>query len=169
MGVLGGSLADWTVRKFGIKIREKCLIEVHDDFDTEPINWRHFATDHIWKHILKKHLPKIFFWILGSIIFVTIVQSAYNLEVQIVENGILLLILAGCVGILPLAGPNIIFITLFAQGILPFSVVLTNSVVQDGHGLLPLLGFSLKDTMKIKLFKLMFGFGAGLTLFTFGF
>ena len=97
-------------------------------------------------------------------------QSAYNLEEQIVENGILLLILAGCVGILPLAGPNIIFITLFAQGLLPLSVVLTNSVVQDGHGLLPLLGFSLRDTtMKIKLFKLMFGFGAGLTLFTFGF
>jgi len=76
---------------------------------------------------------------------------------------------AAVIGILPLSGPNIVFISMYAQGILPFSVLLTNSIVQDGHGLLPILGFSVEDSVKIKVFNLAFGLIIGFAVAIFGF
>jgi hypothetical protein len=57
---------------------------------------------------------------------------------------------------------------MFATGVIPFSVLLTNSIVQDGHGLLPMLSYSVKDSIKIKLFNLIIGLTLGTILFAFG-
>jgi hypothetical protein len=50
-----------------------------------------------------------------------------------------------------------VFVMMFAQGLIPFSVLLASSIVQDGHGMLPLLSYSVKDSILIKLFNLAFG------------
>jgi hypothetical protein len=72
------------------------------------------------------------------------------------------------VGLIPESGPHIIFVKLFADGMIPFSVLLTSSIVQDGHGMLPMLSYSIEDTVKIKLFNFAFGIIIGLILFSFG-
>jgi len=71
------------------------------------------------------------------------------------------------VGIIPESGPHIIFITLYAQGIIPFGTLLANSIVQDGHGALPLLAESRKAFIKMKLINLTVGLVAGLAYFIF--
>ncbi len=167
-GIVGGLVADKIVRLFGITVSEKCLIELHNGFDTQSIHWKHFFTVHTWRHIFKKHVLKIFIWILGSIIIISLLQNAFNIEKYLTDRTIIVLLLAGLIGIVPLSGPNIILITLFAEGIIPFSVIITNSIVQDGHGLLPLLGFSVNDSIKIKIFNLLYGCGIGLILLSFG-
>ena len=48
-------------------------------------------------------------------------------------------------------------------------MVLVNSIVQDGHGLLPIIGFSIKDALKLKIFNLVFGLVVGLVVFSLGF
>jgi len=58
---------------------------------------------------------------------------------------------------------------MYAQGLVPFSVLLTTSFVQDGHGMLPLLSYSLKDSVLIKVFNLVFGLLVGGVLFALGF
>jgi len=58
---------------------------------------------------------------------------------------------------------------MYAQGLVPFSVLLTTSFVQDGHGMLPLLSYSFKDSVLIKIFNLVFGLLVGGVLFAFGF
>ena len=60
------------------------------------------------------------------------------------------------------------FVMMYAQGLIPFSVLFTVSFVQDGHGMLPLLSYSLKDSVLIKLFNLVFGLVAGSILFAIG-
>ena len=40
--------------------------------------------------------------------------------------------------------------------------------VQDGHGMLPLLSYSFKDSVKVKAFNFSFGVIFGLILFAFG-
>jgi hypothetical protein len=57
---------------------------------------------------------------------------------------------------------------MYAQGLVPFSVLFTTSFVQDGHGMLPLLSYSLKDSILIKLFNLIFGLSIGVILFALG-
>ena len=72
-------------------------------------------------------------------------------------------------GIIPESGPHLIFVMMYAQGLVPFSVLLTTSFVQDGHGMLPLFSYSLKDSVLIKVFNLVFGLLVGGVLFAFGF
>ena len=72
-------------------------------------------------------------------------------------------------GIVPESGPHLIFVMLYAQGMVPFSVLFTTSFVQDGHGMLPLLSYSLKDSLLIKSFNLVFGLAAGGLLYAAGF
>jgi len=78
------------------------------------------------------------------------------------------LLFAALIGIVPESGPHLIFVMMYAKGIVPFSVLFTASFVQDGHGMLPLLSYSIKDSVLIKLFNLCFGITTGGILFFLG-
>jgi len=71
-------------------------------------------------------------------------------------------------GVIPESGPHLILVMKYAQGLLPFSILFTASFVQDGHGMLPSLSYSLKDSVLIKVFNLAFGLIAGGALFALG-
>ncbi|MFO7972800.1 MAG: putative manganese transporter, partial [Desulfobacterales bacterium] len=79
------------------------------------------------------------------------------------------LVIGALIGVIPESGPHLIFVMMYAQGLIPFSVLLTTSFVQDGHGMLPLLSYSLKDSVMIKIFNLVFGLLVGGVLFAIGF
>jgi len=79
------------------------------------------------------------------------------------------LLIGALMGIIPESGPHLIFVMMYAQGLVPFSVLFTTSFVQDGHGMLPLLSYSLKDSVLIKVFNLAFGLAIGGALFVFDF
>ena len=77
-------------------------------------------------------------------------------------------LLGALAGIIPESGPHLIFVMLFAEGVIPFSVLFTSSFVQDGHGMLPLLSYTIKDSILIKILNLGFGLGVGLVLYWVG-
>jgi len=79
------------------------------------------------------------------------------------------LLIAALMGIIPESGPHLVFVMMYAQGLIPFSVLLTTSFVQDGHGMLPLLSYSLKDSVLIKVFNLVFGLAVGSMFFVLNF
>lgn len=56
-----------------------------------------------------------------------------------------------------------------SMGLSAFSVLLASSIVQDGHGMLPLLSYSVKDSVLVKLFNLVFGLAIGGGLYLIGF
>ena len=66
------------------------------------------------------------------------------------------------------SGPHLLFVTMFSQGLLPFSILLANSIVQDGHGMLPLLAESRKDFIKVKAINMLVAFIAGSFFLIFG-
>lgn len=84
------------------------------------------------------------------------------------EYTFLLLILGALVGLIPESGPHLIFVMLFVKGLIPFSVLFTSAVVQDGHGMLPMLSYSVKDSIKLKMFNISFGLLLGILLFVLG-
>ena len=71
-------------------------------------------------------------------------------------------------GIIPESGPHLLFVTLFAEGKIPFSILLASSIVQDGHGMLPLLGDSLMAFAVVKAINLAIGLLVGLAVFACG-
>ncbi|NPA67834.1 MAG: hypothetical protein GXO50_04405 [Chlorobi bacterium] len=122
----------------------------------------HFLKEHLWKHVVKKHLPRIFFWTFGTLLFINFLMNYIDVEAWISQNMYVVLLIAILTGIIPESGPHLIFVTLFAQGTIPFSILLASSTVQDGHGMIPLLAESKKGFLVIKLINIAFGSAIGL-------
>ena len=110
----------------------------------------HFIEDHIWHHLIKHHALSIFLWTFGTLIVCQIGLQYLDITKWISDNMLIVLIFAILIGIIPESGPHIIFITLFAQGAIPFYVLLVNSIVQDGHSTLPLLAHNKMDFLMAK-------------------
>ena len=165
-GILGGYITDILVKKFNIKVCYSCKdLEVHP----KERNFKHYLKDHIFNHIIKKHIWKTALWTFGALLVVAVGLKYIHLEEFTSQYKIAFLFFGALIGLLPESGPHLIFVTLFARGLIPFSVLLTSSMVQDGHGLLPLLSYSVKDSIKIKAFNFVFGITLGLALLALGF
>ena len=159
VGKLGPQIWDWKRITFLVLSSVSLFIVV-----TVP---EHFLEDHLWKHVVKRHVPQIFAWTFGALLVLNILNAHLDLKQIINANQYLVLLIAALVGLIPQSGPHLIFVTFFAQGMLPFSILLASSIVQDGHGMLPMLAESRKSFLHIKLINLAVGIlvgGAGLLI-----
>ena len=129
----------------------------------------HFLKEHVWKHIIKKHFFKIFLWTFFTLLALSILTSYVDLESLIGDNLYLVLLIAVLVGIIPESGPHFVFVILFASGSLPLSILLASSIVQDGHGSLPLLAESQKSFVIVKLINVAVGLLVGMSGILLGF
>ncbi|RKZ15923.1 hypothetical protein DRQ53_07725 [bacterium] len=121
----------------------------------------HFLEQHLWNHVVRKHVPRIFAWTLGTLLVLHFMQQYLPLQGLIRDNLWIVLVLASVVGLIPESGPHLVFLTLYAEGTIPISILLASSIVQDGHGMLPLLAHSRKDFVYVKLINLAVGLGIG--------
>lgn len=130
----------------------------------------HFLEEHLWRHVAKTHLPGIFLWTLGALLALHFLLDRAGIDVAgMVERGKWLVLLAAClVGLIPESGPHLVFVTLFARGAIPFSILLANSIVQDGHGMLPMLAQSRKAFVVVKAINFAVGVGVGAAVLALG-
>jgi hypothetical protein len=128
----------------------------------------HFVEDHLWNHIIRKHLPTIFAWTFGVLLVLGFTLQYVEIDQWISDNTALMIVLATLIGIIPESGPHLIFVTMFASGVVPFPVLLASSISQDGHASIPLLAESRKSFAWAKLINcivaLLAGFGAMLIM-----
>ena len=165
LGIVGGFLADKIAKATKLKTSQPCAIEIHE----EELDLKHFLKDHVYGHILKKHIPKLFLWIFLTMLVIGLLIENLNLEPTITNLPVFLLIVfAALIGIVPESGPHLFFLLLFSRGLIPFSVILVNTISQDGHGLLPLLSYSVKDTIYVQIFTTLFALAVGVILFSMG-
>jgi len=129
----------------------------------------HYLNEHIFNHILKKHLLRLFVFTLLALFISEILSDNIVIKEYLETNVPLMIFLSAVIGIIPESGPNLIFVFLYSKGVLPFSVLLTSSIVQDGHGMLPLISSSIKDTFFIKIINFVTGLIVGYSLFYLGF
>ena len=124
----------------------------------------HFVEEHLWNHIVRKHLPVIFAWTFGVLLAIGIVLQHFDITHWISDNTVLMILLATAIGIIPESGPHMIFVTLYATGVVPMPVLLASCISQDGHASLPLIAESKKSFAWAKLINciiaLAVGFGA---------
>ena len=128
----------------------------------------HYLEEHIWTHIAKKHLWRIFLWSFFAILFLDLAFKYFSLQAFVQKHMLWVLLIASLVAVIPESGPHLIFVVMFANRLIPFSVLLASSIVQDGHGMLPLVSYTVRDSVLIKLFNLVFGLIIGAILYFIG-
>jgi hypothetical protein len=124
----------------------------------------HFLKEHLYKHIIKKHLLRILLWSWAAFILLHFVLSNELMSGIIEKNNYLILLIAVLMGFIPESGPHLVFVTLFAQGMVPFSILIASSISQDGHGMLPLLAESRKSFIKVKAINMLIALLVGAIL-----
>ena len=124
----------------------------------------HFVEEHLWHHVICRHLPSIFAWTFGTLVVIGLGLHYFDIATWISDNTALMILLAAAVGIIPESGPHLIFVTLFASGVVPLPVLLASCISQDGHAALPLLAETKSGFIKAKavnfLLALAVGYGA---------
>jgi hypothetical protein len=129
----------------------------------------HVVKEHLWEHIIRKHFLSIFLWTFGALLVIQVGLHYFDLEQLISENIPWMILLAVLVGIIPESGPHLLFVTLFATGTVPFSVLLASSISQDGHASLPLLAESKRSFLKAKIINVLVAAAAGYLCYFVGF
>ncbi len=128
----------------------------------------HFLDEHLWQHIVVKHVPRIFLWTLGALLLVALLGEFVALPQLVSKSRWLVLGIAGLVGVIPESGPHLLFVSLVAKGAAPLSILVASSIVQDGHGMLPLLAHSRRDFFVVKGINLLAGLAVGAAMMTLG-
>ncbi len=151
--VLGGDVWDWKKITFALGSFVSLFI-----IATVP---DHFLEAHLYQHVIKKHLLRVFLWTFSALLFVHVIENYLDLSQWFQENTTTLLVLATALGIIPESGPHMIFVTMYAQGLIPFAVLLASSISQDGHGSLPLLAVSTKTFIYLKIINVLIALVVG--------
>lgn len=129
----------------------------------------HFVKEHLWHHVICRHFIPIFCWTAGALLIISVGLNYLDMEPWIKDNVAMLILLAVLIGIIPESGPHMFFITLFASGLVPFSVLLASSISQDGHAGLPLLAEDKIGFLKAKLINVAVALVVGYGCYFIGF
>ncbi|MFQ5538208.1 MAG: putative manganese transporter [Gemmatimonadota bacterium] len=121
----------------------------------------HFLEKHLWEHVLRKHLVRIFTWTLGALVVIGLLTLFVDVDAWIRGNLFTVLVVAALIGLIPESGPHLAFVTLYATGTLPLGILVASSIVQDGHGTLPLLAVSKAAFVRLKVINLVVGLAVG--------
>ena len=123
-----------------------------------------FIRETLWHHIIMKHMPNIFAWTFGILFLIGFISGYVDISRWVSSNPALMILLAVAIGIIPESGPHLIFVTLYAGGLVPLPVLLASCISQDGHSSLPLLAEDKRSFLYAKLINcliaLLAGFGA---------
>jgi hypothetical protein len=128
----------------------------------------HFLHEHLWRHVAVVHVPRILAWTAGILVGVALVGQLADVRSLVRENPWATLAVAGLIGLVPESGPHLVFVTLYAAGGVPASILVASSIVQDGHGMLPLLAQSRKDFVRVKALNLLVGLAVGAAMLSAG-
>lgn len=124
----------------------------------------HFLQEHLWEHVIKRHFLSVLLWTFGVLAALAVLWHFFDVAAVLQGHRWVtwaLLFVALGLGIIPESQPQFIWIYLYASGLLPFSILLASSIVQDGHGALPLLAYSRKSFFMMKAVNLVFGLLVG--------
>lgn len=122
----------------------------------------HFLDEHLWNHIARVHIWRILLWTVGALILTHVLIDRINMDAIVHTHRLPVLLLACLIGLIPESGPHLVFVTLYADGTIPFSTLLASCIVQDGHGMLPVLAHSRRAYVGIKAINFAVGLAAGL-------
>jgi hypothetical protein len=161
LGAVGSETWGW--------VRVTLLLATAVAFAVVFVAPEHFLEEHLYRHVACEHVPRIFAWTLGALFVMAWIKvQGGPLQGWAQTHPGWAVLAAALIGILPESGPHMLFVVGYTQGLLPLAALVASSVVQDGHGMLPLLAESWREFLKVKAITFAAGLTAGYGLRLFG-
>jgi hypothetical protein len=81
------------------------------------------------------------FWVFVAYSLYAILMHVTHLDLQLLveHSGVWPIIACACIGLIPGCGPQIVTVTLYIQGVIPFSALVAHTISQDGDALFPMI------------------------------
>ena len=90
-------------------------------------------------------------WVFAAYVIYEIIVYSVGGETVVKDwmlaTGLASVFIGAAIGLIPGCGPQIIFVTLYTKGMLPFAALLANALSQDGDALFPLLAIDKKSSL----------------------
>jgi hypothetical protein len=128
----------------------------------------HFLEEHLWRHTVLQHVPRVLAWTAGALVVIAVGQELWPGGSFSRGAQWLGLATASLLGLIPESGPHLLFVSLYDRGLVPLGTLVASSIVQDGHGMLPLLAHSRADFLKVKAINLAVGLLIGAAMMALG-
>ncbi len=80
-------------------------------------------------------------------LFVYSVGGELVIKDWMTSTGIATVFIGALIGLIPGCGPQIIFVSLYTKGMIPFAALIANAISQDGDALFPLLAIDKKSSL----------------------
>ncbi|MFH1299362.1 MAG: putative manganese transporter, partial [Patescibacteria group bacterium] len=88
-------------------------------------------------------------WVFVSYVFFGILSYFLDSGIQTaLLAGIIPVLIGAAIGIIPGCGPQIVFVSLYSKGLLPFAALVAHSISQDGDALFPLIAMDKKAALQ---------------------
>lgn len=98
-------------------------------------------------------------WIfIGYLVYdlgVMIIGGEEVLKSILLVNGMITVLIGAFLGIIPGCGIQVIFISLYSKGVIPFAALVANSISQDGDALFPLIAMDKKSALWANILNLI--------------
>jgi len=164
LGIVGGLIAEKIAGYLHLEFDQTC-----DFYESEGSQENGFLRKHVINHIILEHAPRLFLWIFIPLIVIDVLILGFDFASFVSGMSVLvLMVFAALLGIIPESGPHLVFVILYSKGLIPLPVLIVSTLSQDGHGLLPLLSHSLKDTVYVQIFTTLFSLTVGVLLYIVG-
>lgn len=84
------------------------------------------------------------FWVFVAYALYSLFMHFTQLDLAaiVAQTGILPVLITACVGLIPGCGPQILVVTLYTKGVIPFSALVAHTLSQDGDALFPILAMN---------------------------
>ena len=86
---------------------------------------------------------------------VMIIGGEEVLNSILLVNGMITVLIGALLGVIPGCGIQVIFISLYSKGVMPFAALVANSISQDGDALFPLIAMDKKSALWAKILNLI--------------
>lgn len=63
-------------------------------------------------------------------------------DINVGRAGVLPVVVTACIGLIPGCGPQIVTVTLYTEGVIPFSALVAHTLSQDGDALFPVIAMN---------------------------
>ncbi len=161
LGIIGGLMAEKIASYLHLEFDQSCDFNERDGGRENG-----FLREHVVNHIILEHAPRLFLWIFVPLTVIDVLILGFDFASFVSGMPVLMLmVFAALLGVIPESGPHMVFVILYSKGLIPFPVLLVSTLSQDGHGLLPLLSHSIKDTVYVQVFTTVFSLAVGTLMY----
>ncbi|MEA3402966.1 MAG: putative manganese transporter [Armatimonadota bacterium] len=74
-----------------------------------------------------------------------------DLQALVAQAGVLPVVATACIGLIPGCGPQIVIVTLYTEGVIPFSALVAHTLSQDGDALFPIIAMSPRVALRLTI------------------